>query len=157
MKNGLVMSAIIVALSACSGGSGSNGSLSSASSLNPSGIFKRKKDMVEVPLEFRDPRAFVPEITALSARPVKGGLMVLATGSVEMAGYHELELALTNDGFPDRDGKMLLEFRGFLPDPAPAVRNADTVEVAVFLSTSQLQYVRKIEVQAQSNSRSISR
>jgi hypothetical protein len=83
--------------------------------------------------------------------------MLLATADVETAGYHDLELALTNNGFPDTKGVLLLEFRGFLPNPTPTIKHADSIKVARFLSHSQLSGVTTIQVQAQENSRSISR
>jgi hypothetical protein len=158
MKNYLIIGVLFAALAGCSGGgSGSAGSASSASSLNPFGKLKSRKDAIEVPLEYRDPRAFIPEILSLRGEPAKGGVLVRATGRIDMAGYHTVTLVVLNNGFPDADGNLMFEFRGFLPDPKPTVQSTDKIEAAVFISSAQLRSIRSIRVQAQENSMTINR
>jgi hypothetical protein len=161
MKNGVIAGVLICALTACSGNgsgsAGSAGSASSASSLNPFGKAKARKAALEAPIEYRDPRAFIPEIKSLRGEPAKGGILIRATGHLDKAGYYGVTLVPLNDGAPNDEGDLVFEFRAYLPEQTSSLRQEDTVEAAVFVSSKRLKSVRRIQVQAQSNSMSIRR
>jgi len=88
----------------------------------------------------------------------QGGVIVHAMGLPPTQGYHDAELVVQNGGIPVK-GVLSFEFRA-APPPQPAAvstQRSREVLVGLYLTNQQLDGVRRIEVIAARNRRTVSR
>jgi len=131
------------------------------SRLNPFNWFGRDKNQE---IEFADesaasdPRDLVAEVIKLKVDRLPGGALVHAIGLPATQGHWEAALLSINDEFPDK-GVLTYEFRLLPPLSAtPAGTQASReVVVAHFISDQTLVGVRRIQVIAQQNRRTVRR
>ncbi len=105
-----------------------------------------------------DPRGLVADIIKLKVDRMPGGAIIHAIGLPPTQGHWEAELIPLNGEYPDK-GTISYEFR-LLPPPGP--RPAGTqisreVVVGHFVSDQTLLGVRRIEVIARNNRRTVKR
>lgn len=94
-----------------------------------------------------DPRELVAQITALSVERTTSGGIVHATGLPPKIGYWEAELVAENHGRPV-DGVITYRFRIWPPLWEQGTGNEYTrsIDVAAYLSDTELRKVREIKV-----------
>lgn len=144
---------LVTLLAAC-------GSLGS-SSLNPGNWFGRDREerikTAETPA-YVDTRPLVAEVVALRVDRMPGGAIVTATGLPATQGYWGGELVPLNGERPDK-GTLSFEFRIVPPKTFQPVVNRRSREVVIgrFLSDQTLAGVRRIQVLARDNRRSVRR
>jgi hypothetical protein len=105
-----------------------------------------------------DPRGLVTQVVKLKVDRLPGGAIVHAIGLPTTQGHWEAELVPLNGEFPDK-GVLSYEFR-LIPPLAPAVpgtKISREVVVAHFISDQTLVGVRRIQIIAQENRRTVKR
>lgn len=157
LSRGIGLMLVLSLLSAC-GSSGSFGSFGSG--LNP---FRSKKTagVVLAPrggygAQAVDDRTLVDQVTFLKLEKTTDGAILHATGLPPTQGWWEGALVSTTDMEPE-DGVLKLQFRIAPPWQAPRVSTVPSreVQVGLFLSPQKLERIRRIEVEAAHNSRSL--
>jgi hypothetical protein len=101
-----------------------------------------------------DPRPLIQQVTAMSVEPIAGGVIVRATGLPPTQGFWKAALLPQNDGEPVNG---TLTYR-FVAIPPVDVRGVGPVQsrqlvVGTFLADPELEGVREIVVQAETNQR----
>lgn len=105
-----------------------------------------------------DRRGLVASVTALRAEPTPGGLIVLAEGLPPSQGYWDVDLVqVTADDTPSSELRYEFRVRPPASDQPPGTEQSRDLEAATFLTTIELQGIRRITVIGQANSRSIKR
>lgn len=131
------------------------------SRLNPINWFgksREKRITLVTTAKTVDPRALVGQVVSLSVDRTLGGAIIRAMGLPATQGYYSAELRPMNGGKPVK-GTLKYEFR-LMPPPVPnPVVNKPSREVLVarFVSTQNLQGVRRIEVIAAHSQRTVRR
>lgn len=132
------------------------------SRINPFNWFsKDKEERIAVDTDAAaevDPRGLVREISSLKVDRAPGGAIISAYGLPPTQGYWEAELLPLNDEIPDK-GTLVYEFRLMAPTSPQQVVNVASREVlaGLFVSEQTLIGVRRIEVRAALNKRSVRR
>ena len=144
---------LVTLLAAC-------GSLGS-SSLNPGNWFGRDREERINTVEtaaYVDTRPLVAEVVALKVDRMPGGAIITTTGLPATQGYWGGELVALNDERPDK-GVLSYEFRIVPPKTFQPVVNRRSREVVIghFVSDQTLAGVRRIQVLARDNRRTVRR
>ena len=130
------------------------------SRLNPLNWFGRDREerVAAVDAVAVDPRGLVNEVIKLKVDRMPGGAIIHAFGLPETQGHWEAELVPVNDEHPDK-GTLVYEFRLLPPlGPKPAgTKRSREVVVGHFVSDQGLVGVRRIQVIAKQNSRTVRR
>ena len=103
--------------------------------------------------EDQDRRIAISQVSALSIERTTSGAIIHASGVPPRLGYWDAELVAENGGEPD-NGVLTYVFRISEPrwSQGTGTPYARTVEVAEFLSNSQLKDIRSIKVVGERNS-----
>lgn len=128
------------------------------SRLNPFNWFGRDKEEIVLAAEVIDPRGLVFQIVSLKVDRLPDGAIIHVVGLPETQGYFAAELVPLNGEFPDK-GTLVYEFRLVSPPTQTPVGNTRSREIlaAHFVSTQTLGGVRRIQIIAQSNRRTVNR
>lgn len=105
-----------------------------------------------------DPRPLIDQVLSVRVERNQGGVIVHAMGLPPTQGYYDAELVVQNGGIPVK-GVLSFEFRA-APPPQPAAvstQRSREVLVGLYLTNQQLDGVRRIEVIAARNRRTVSR
>ena len=105
-----------------------------------------------------NPRPLVTSVIKLKADRLPGGAIIQATGLPETQGFWEGELVPLNGELPDK-GTLVYEFRIIPPlsaQPSGTQRSREVV-IGRFVSDQTLVGVRRIQVIAKSNKRTVRR
>ncbi|MBF9050766.1 hypothetical protein GTA62_14050 [Roseobacter sp. HKCCD9010] len=102
-----------------------------------------------------DPRPLVSQVISLNVDPHPGGAIIRAMGLPPRQGYWAADLVEVERA----EGRLVFEFRVFEPPVATreGTQRSREILAGTELSTQELDGVRTIVVQAQSNRRSVSR
>ncbi len=130
------------------------------SKLNPFNWFgKSKEERLEAAAAAQiDPRQLVAEVISLKVDRMPGGAIIHAIGLPATQGHWEAILMPLNGEVPDK-GTLVYEFR-LMPPPGPTpagTKRSREVAVGHFLSDQSLIGVRRIQVIAQKNRRTVRR
>ncbi|NOX39534.1 MAG: hypothetical protein GXP05_03210 [Alphaproteobacteria bacterium] len=145
--------ALLAFLSACGG--------LRQSRLNPSSWFgksKETKTVVQAVIKVVDARPLVSQVISLKVDRLPGGAIVRAMGLPQTQGYWKAELVPLNGETPDK-GTLTYEFR-LAPPPvqqAAGTKPSREVLAGTFISDQKLLGVRRIQVIAQGNRRTVRR
>ncbi|MFQ5438055.1 MAG: hypothetical protein ACE5DK_04400 [Paracoccaceae bacterium] len=131
------------------------------SRMNPRNWFGRSKEetltlVQTAPAE--DPSALVAEVVSLRVDRLPGGAIIHAVGLPATQGHWQAVLEPLNGELPDK-GMLIYEFR-LMPPPTPeaaGTKRSREVLVGRFLSSQTLIGVRRIQVIAQKNRRTVRR
>jgi len=132
------------------------------SRMNPANWFGRDKEeriAVEEAQEiYVDPKGLVSQIVSLKVDRMPGGAIINAFGLPPTQGYWSAELKPVNGEIPDK-GTLIYEFRLLNPtDPQlTGTQRSREVVVGHFVSDQTLLGVRRIEVRAATNKRTVRR
>ncbi len=145
--------ALLAFLSACGG--------LRQSRLNPSNWFgksKESKTVVQAVVKVSDARPLVNKVISLKVDRMPGGAIIRAMGLPQTQGYWKAELVPLNGETPDK-GTLSFEFRVAPPPPPQDAGTKPSREVLVgyFISDQKLLGVRRIQVIAQGNRRTVRR
>jgi hypothetical protein len=145
--------ALLAFLSACGG--------LRQSRLNPTNWFGKSKQtqtVVQAVVKVSDQRPLVSQVISLKADRLPGGAIIRAIGLPQTQGYWKAELVPLNGEAPLK-GTLTYEFRVAPPPPPQNVGSKPSREVLVgyFISDQKLQGVRRIQVIAQGNRRTVKR
>ncbi len=115
---------------------------------------KRKADKAAI-----DPRGLIPFIRSARADRTLNGHVIRVEGTVERAGYFDLELVARNDGEPDDTGTLTYDFRAAPPQFAQAAptERSKAVQAAVFVPKDIYADARRIVVVSTQNTVTVSK
>ncbi|RMA40743.1 hypothetical protein [Rhodophyticola porphyridii] len=142
----LITLTVILGLSACS------------TRLNPFNWFgndREERVAVVETVAVTDPRPLVAQVISLNVDPHPGGAIVRAMGLPPRQGYWMADLVEVERG----EGRIVYEFRVFEPPVATreGTQRSREILAGTELSNQDLQGIRTIVVQAQTNRRSVNR
>jgi hypothetical protein len=157
--------AMVLMLASCGGGSsnpfGSFASFGSGPSIGSSPATADPLDAAfarEAPPDY-DPTILVPQVNAARPEPALRGLIIRATAIAPEQGYYLPQLKPVNDGEPDENGIVTLEFRAW-PPAEPNTRGPErsrTLEAAAFFPDADLRRIEGFVILAEGNSISLAR
>ncbi|MEE9428140.1 MAG: hypothetical protein V3V25_08345 [Paracoccaceae bacterium] len=153
---------LCITLAACSGG-GSSGSAGSVSSLNPFNWFQGNRSTQSNVKSLAprrgygfvvDTRPLVDQITGVSIDKTATGAIIRVTALTPAQGFHSAGLIIVG---PQQTGQVTLQFRARPPVSPTAVGPVHLRELVVgkSLSRAQLLGIRRINIIAQRNSRTV--
>ncbi|QBY01473.1 hypothetical protein E2K80_12685 [Rhodophyticola sp. CCM32] len=142
----LITLTVILGLSACS------------TRLNPFNWFgNEREERIEVVdvITIDDPRPLVSQVISLNVDPHPGGAIVRAIGLPPRQGYWSADLVEVER----TEGRLVFDFRVFEPPTATrqGTQRSREILAGTELSNQDLEGIRTIIVQAQSNRRSVNR
>lgn len=146
-----------LALAGC-GGNGSN-PFGSLGSLNPFGGGSGQTVPVVAPYERPPGGVLIARLVSVEAEPALRGLIIRATGAAPTEGYYGARLFALNDGLPDENGIVTLQFRVEAPEfPGPAgTENTRQVIAATFVTDAALEDINGFVVVSATNTVSLRR
>jgi hypothetical protein len=161
MKTLVLTCAVLTLVAGCSGSgnsgsAGSGGSSASSFSLTSFNPFRRQqeRDVVTVSNPVAaDGTQLLETVAELKAEPTRTGIILRAHSVNSIQGFYDVELAETNNGFPDATGTLTFELRGKPPLLAigtPTERSKKIV-AAAYISGIELRKIKALRVIAAQN------